>query len=134
MALLPGWLSATLVAVLTGFVMLLAFKYTSQQQAIQRVRNAIKANLLALSLFKESTAVMLRCQGGLLGAAASVAAFGRAGAGDDAADVLLFAQLALWYEARPLAVGEAALLTVSFSDTTAELPATARRADRRRRH
>ncbi len=66
LAVLPGWFSATLVAVVTGVAMLLVFKYTSRQQAIQRVRNAIKADLLALSLFKESTSVSLRCQGSVL--------------------------------------------------------------------
>ena len=35
---LPGWLSATVVAVGTGVVLLVVFKYTSQQRAIKRVR------------------------------------------------------------------------------------------------
>ena len=37
-AWLPGWLSATLVAAVTGVVMLIAFKYTSNQRAIRRAR------------------------------------------------------------------------------------------------
>ncbi len=66
---MPGWLSATVIAVATGVVMLLAFKYTSNQAAIKRVRNDIKANLLALSLFKDSVPVSLRSQGRILVAA-----------------------------------------------------------------
>ena len=38
------------------------FKYTSQQSAIKRIRNGIKAELLALSLFKDSVAVNLLSQ------------------------------------------------------------------------
>ncbi len=61
-AVLPGWLSATLIAATTGLFMLVIFKYTSNQRAVQRVRNQIKANLLALSLFKESVLVSMRAQ------------------------------------------------------------------------
>src|SRR5207244_7051618 len=38
----PGWLSATLVAVATGVGMLAAFKYTSNQRAIKRTRQRIR--------------------------------------------------------------------------------------------
>ena len=37
LALLPGWLSATLVAAGSGLLLLLAFKYTSNQRAIRAV-------------------------------------------------------------------------------------------------
>ena len=60
---LPGWLSATIVAAVTGVLLLVAFKYTSNQRAIKRVRDDIDANLLALKLFKDSTAVTLRSPG-----------------------------------------------------------------------
>ncbi len=124
LAVLPGWLSATLVAVVTGFGMLLVFKYTSQQQAIQGVRNAIKADLLALSLFKESIAVSLRCQGNLLLGAGRLMLLSVVPVLVMTLPMcLLLAQLALWYQARPLAVGEAAVLTVSFNDTMPEMPA-----------
>ena len=65
-AWLPGWLSATLIAVVTGIVMLIVFKYTSNQVALKQTRNQIKANLLALSLFKEELRVCLRAQVSLL--------------------------------------------------------------------
>jgi hypothetical protein len=47
-AALPGWLSATLLACVTGALLLFIFKYTSNQAAIKRVRNEIDANLLSL--------------------------------------------------------------------------------------
>ncbi|MHB9076809.1 MAG: hypothetical protein ACYC3X_04850 [Pirellulaceae bacterium] len=64
--MLPGWLSATLVAGITGVLMLLVFKYTSNQEVVNRVRRYIKANLLAISLFCDSVAVGLRSQGRIL--------------------------------------------------------------------
>ena len=61
---MPGWVSATVVATVTGVLLLAVFKYTSDQGAIKRVRNDINANLLALKLFKDSTRVSLRRRGG----------------------------------------------------------------------
>ena len=42
------------------------FKYTSNQRAIKRARDDIKAHLLALKLFKENTRVIFRAQGRIL--------------------------------------------------------------------
>ena len=60
---LPGWLSATAVAAVTGVLLLAVFKYTSNQRAIKRVRDDIKAHLLVLKLFKDSALVVVRAQG-----------------------------------------------------------------------
>jgi len=115
-AVLPGWLSATLVAAVTGLLMLLAFKYTSNQDAVKRVRNQIKANVLALSLFRDSVAVGLRSQGRILIGAGRLLLL---------AVVpmlvmfipmcLLLGQLSVWYQASPLRVGEEAIVTVHLT-------------------
>ena len=42
-AWLPGWLSATIVGVVTGVLMLIVFKYTSHQSAIKQTHDQIKA-------------------------------------------------------------------------------------------
>ena len=60
---LPDYAGAVLVSVVTGVVMLIAFKYTSPQSTIKRIRNRTKAELLSLSLFKDSIAVSLAAQG-----------------------------------------------------------------------
>src|SRR5262245_24050227 len=60
---LPGWLSITIVSAVSGLLILIAFKYTSHQKAIKAVRSDIKAQLLALKLFKDSARVTLRAQG-----------------------------------------------------------------------
>jgi hypothetical protein len=117
LAVLPGWLSATLVAVVTGGLMLLVFKVTSHQTAIRRVRSQIKANLLALSLFQDSVAVSLRSQARLLLAAGHLLLLSLVPLLVMLVPMcLLLAQLALWYQARPLQVGEQAVVTLRVAD------------------
>ena len=66
LAWIPDGLSLTLIAAITGLIMLMVIKYTSHQPALQYTRNQIKANLLALSLFKDHLGVGFRVQGALL--------------------------------------------------------------------
>jgi hypothetical protein len=122
-AWLPGWLSATLIAIATGVLMLLAFKYTSNQAAIKRTRNGIKANLLALSLFKDSVLVGLRAQGGILLGAGRLMRLSIVPILVMLVPMcLLLGQLALWYQARPLHVGEEVVVTVHLKEDRAALP------------
>lgn len=121
-AVMPGWLSATLVAVVTGMFMLLIFKYTSNQRSVKCVRDGIKANLLALSLFKDSMAVSLRCQRRVLAGAFRLLLLAIVPMLVMTVPMcLLLAQLALWYQARPLRVGEEAVLTVQLSADDSEV-------------
>jgi hypothetical protein len=114
-AVLPGWLSATLIAAATGVVLLIAFKYTSNQGAIKRVKDEIKANLLALKLFKDSTSVAFRAQGHILLSAFLLLVFSVVPMLVMVVPVLLIlGQLALWYQSRPLQVGEDAVMTVKL--------------------
>jgi len=46
--MLPGWLSNTIISAVAGVILLIVFKYTSNQSAIGRVRDNIKADMLAL--------------------------------------------------------------------------------------
>jgi hypothetical protein len=113
---LPGWLSATMVAVATGLAMLLVFKFTSNQLAIKRVRDNIKANLLALSLFKDSVAVSLRAQGRILVNAIRLLVLAVVPMLVMFVPMcLLLSQLALWYQARPLKVGEDSVVTLRLA-------------------
>jgi hypothetical protein len=97
-------------------LLLFVFKYTSNQRAIKRVRDDIKADLLALKLFSDSTAVMLRSQGGLLLGALRLMALAVVPMLVMIVPVsLLLGQLALWYEARPLHVGEDAIVTLKLN-------------------
>jgi hypothetical protein len=111
----PGWLSATAIAAVTGVLLLAVFKYTSNQRAIKRVRNDINANLLALKLFKDSASVALVAQGRLMQSAAKLFVFAIVPMLVMALPVtLLLGQVALWYEARPLHPGEETLVTMKL--------------------
>jgi hypothetical protein len=120
---LPGWLSATLVGVVTGVGLLAVFKYTSNQAAIKRVKNDIKANLLALKLFKENAAVVLRSQGAILVAALRLFLLAIVPMLVMVVPVLLIlGQLSLWYQARPLHVGEDTLVSLKVASSDDRLP------------
>lgn len=114
-AILPGWLSATLAAVGTGILALIAFKYTSNQRAIKRVRDDIKANLLALSLFKDNIAVSLKAQGRICVSAFKLLVLAVVPMLVMIVPMsLMLGQLALWYQARPLAVGDESVVTLKL--------------------
>jgi hypothetical protein len=113
---LPGWLSATLAAAGSGLLFLVAFKCTSNQRAIKAVRSDIKAHLLALKLFKDSAAVALRAQGRILLGALRLLALAVVPLLVMAVPVtLVLGQLSLWYQARPLRVGEETVITLKLN-------------------
>jgi len=112
---LPGWLSATVVASVTGILLMVIFKYTSNQAAIKRVRNGIDANLFALKLFKDSTPVVLAAQGGMLKGAVQLFVLAIVPMLVMTVPVLLLlGQLSLWYQQRPLRVGEEAVMVLKL--------------------
>ena len=114
---LPGWLSNTIVSAVAGVVLLIIFKYTSNQSAIGRVRDGIKANMLALKLYKDSIAVTLQSQGRVLKGSCLFLFHAIVPILVMIVPVsLLLAQLALWYQFRPLLPTEKALVTMQFND------------------
>jgi hypothetical protein len=114
-AVMPGWLSATLLGAASGVLMLVAFKYTSAQRAVKRVRDDINANLLTLKLFRESARVTIQAQGRLLAGAGRLFALALFPVAVMVLPmVLLLGQLSLWYQQRPLRVGEEAVVTVAL--------------------
>ena len=114
---LPGWLSATLIAVASGVVMLLVFKYTSNQRAIKRARDTIRANLLAVKLFYDNRLLGFCTLGGVLLGATRLLALAIVPILVMLVPMtLLLGQLALWFQARPLRVGDDAMITVKLND------------------
>lgn len=65
---LPVWFGITIISIVTGVVMLIAFRDLSNQDAIGRAKDDIKANLLAMKLFKDELRVVFQSQVRLLGA------------------------------------------------------------------
>ncbi len=117
---LPGWLSNTIISAVTGVFLLVIFKYTSNQRAIGKIRDDIKAHLLAMKLFKDSISVTLHAEvrvfkGALLLLFHAippmlVMIFPVS---------LLLAQMSLWYQSRPLLPGEVVVMTVKLNDNVA---------------
>jgi hypothetical protein len=121
---LPGWASATAIAAVTGVLLLVVFKFTSNQKAIQRVRNDINAHLLSLRLFKDNVGVSLRAQGRILRGAFWLFVLAIVPMVVMALPVtLLLGQLSLWYQARPLHVGEEAVVTLKLNGSEPASPA-----------
>ena len=115
---MPGWLSITGISVVVGVLLLIIFKYTSNQKAIGRTRDNIKAQLLAMKLFKDFIPVVIKSQIKIIFNAflllfhalrptlVMILPFS-----------LLLGQLGLWYQAQPLKVGEEAVVTMQLSDS-----------------
>ncbi|MFH0981589.1 MAG: hypothetical protein V2A79_08630 [Planctomycetota bacterium] len=109
---LPRWLSLTLLSGIVGLVALMVVKYLSNQAAIARIKDDIKADMLSIKLFKDDLRVMFRAQARLIWAALRMqyrmlppllvmfVPF-----------VLMAAQMGMRYQWRPLRVGEEVLLT-----------------------
>jgi hypothetical protein len=70
LAPLPGWLGLVLLSAVAGVLLLVAFRYTSNQAALGRARDAITAHLLALKLYQDELRVTFRSQWRLLKALA----------------------------------------------------------------
>ncbi len=62
MASWPAWLSLGIISAVLGVLLLVAFRYTSNQDAIGKARDDIKANMLAMKLFKDSLLVTFGAQ------------------------------------------------------------------------
>lgn len=115
---LPGWLSNTIISAVAGVLLLFIFKFTSNQRAIGRVRDDIKANMLAIKLFKDSMSVTLKCQAGIFAGAVRLLFHSIRPLLVMVVPVsLLLAQMGLWYQSRPLRVGEEAVVTVELNDS-----------------
>jgi hypothetical protein len=115
-AWVPGWLSATLVASASGAALLFIFKYTSNQAAIKRVRNDIDANLFALKLYKDATPVVLAAQVAMIRGAFRLFVLAVVPILVMMLPVsLLLGQISLWYQSRPLRVGEDAVVVLRLN-------------------
>jgi hypothetical protein len=125
LAWVPAWVSLAAVSVLTGGAMLVMFKYTSNQRAIKRARRQIRANLLAVRLFKESVRVGVRAQRRVFGGAMKLLLYSVVPVLAMTVPMALFiAQLAAWYQTAPLPVGEETVVTVKLGgEPGAPLPA-----------
>ena len=113
----PGWLSNTIISAVIGVLLLIVFKYVSNQKAIGKVKDSIKANMLAMRLFKESIVVTFKIEGQLLKGAVMLLLYAvKPVLVMIFPVILILAQLSLWFQQRPLNIGEEALVTVQMNN------------------
>ena len=121
--LVPGWVSNTIISAVVGILFLVVFKYTSNQKAIGKVKDTVKANMLALCLFKESIIITLKTETKLFKSAAVLLLYSvKPVLIMFFPFILILAQLSLWYQKRPLNVGEETLVTVQFNNNISAEP------------
>jgi uncharacterized membrane protein (DUF106 family) len=113
------WFGMAAVSFLTALLMLEVYKLTSNQAAIRRAKDKIKAHLLELRLFKDSMPVTLRAQAAILKANLSyLAANLKPLLVMIVPLVLILAQLSLWFDRAPLRPGEETLVKVGLEEDT----------------
>jgi len=124
LSLLDGWsplMRIVVVSTLLGIVMAIVFRFTTNQRKLCRVAELCRAEVLAIKLFKDDPRVMFRSIGQLLRNTAQrlwyslppmfvmLIPF-----------AFLLSHLAVWYEYRPLTVGDTAIVELQLSDSAWE--------------
>jgi uncharacterized membrane protein (DUF106 family) len=114
---LPPWISLVVFSFVLGVAGVLVYKYASDQPAIQRIKDRIKANVLAIKLFRDELGVMfrscadvLRCSGVMLRYSLKplLIMF--------VPFILVVAQLGLRYQWRPAKQGEELVVRADVSE------------------
>ena len=112
----PFW-ALSVVSLLTGIVMLLIFGKVSNQDAIKEIKNKIRANLIAIRLFKEDVLILFKIQGHILRETFFYMKYALIPILVMILPVLIILiQLNLRYGARPIEVGEHVLVKVKVVD------------------
>jgi hypothetical protein len=109
------WAEVVVVSLLTAGVLLLAFRFASNQRAIRAAKDRLVSHLLEVFLYRNEVRVVLRAQGRLL--RDSLAYLGQTLVPLPLllpAMLLLFVQTDLRHGHRPLRVGERTLLAVKL--------------------
>jgi len=114
-----AWAELIFISLATGGLLLLIFRYTSNQRAIKATKDRILAHLLEVVLYRDHMRVVVRAQARLfldnlryLGYALVPLMFMMVPVG------LLLVQLDLRYGHRPLRVGERAIVSVKLAPNT----------------
>jgi len=110
-----------LVSVVTGVVMLLLFKATSNQRAIRRTRDLMRAHMLAMRLFRDDASVVVESQKNVLRTNLKYLRYAVVPIVFILPIVVvIMVQLNLRYGPAPAAVGEAVLVKAFFRDNVDE--------------
>ncbi len=113
------WVGMTVISLLTAVLMLVAYRYTSNQEAIRTLKDRIKAHLLELLLYRDNLSATLRSQGKILGYNARYLGHSfRPALVMIVPLVLTVIHLDLWFGYRTLHPGETALVKVRLREGT----------------
>ena len=120
--IMPGWLSNTIISCLAGVGMLYIFKLTSDQKAIGRIRDGIKADLLTVKLFKDSLPVTLAAQGRLLKGAGLLLLNSLIPLAVMIVPIcLLLSQMGVWYQHAPLPPKQTIIVAMKLASTDPDI-------------
>lgn len=121
---MPAWAANIVITAPIGFGLMLVYKYTSNQKAIGRVKDGIKADMLALKLFKDSLAITFMTQLRLFKGAFLLLLNSLLPVLVMALPVtLLLAHYAMWYDSRAFLPGEEAVVVMELNmEDGAEFP------------
>lgn len=109
------WIGMIIISLLTGFLMLLVFRFTSNQEGIRKVKNKIKAHLLEFRLFKDSLSISLKAQGNILRYNLKyLGYYGKPMLVMIIPLILILIQLNIWFGYQSLEPGETAVLRIEF--------------------
>lgn len=112
---LSPWAGMIAVSFLTALLMLAVYKWTSNQAAIRRAKDRIKAHLYEMRLYKDNMRVTLASQRAILKANLSyLAANLKPLLVMIAPLVLILAQLSVWYDRAPLVPGDETLVKAAL--------------------
>ncbi len=106
----------TIVSLVVGVIMLWIFAMVSNQDAIRGLKDHIRGNLIAVRIYQDNIALLLRLQGKIVGLTLRYMGHSLLPMIVMMGPVLLILfQLNLWFAKAPLEIGQSALLTVSLS-------------------
>jgi len=112
------WVGMLVVSLLTGLLMLLIFRFTSNQEGIRRTKDLIKAHLLEMRLYSENMRVNFQAQGGILRANLKYFFYAlKPMLVMIIPVILILIQLNFWFGYQALRPGEPALLTVKLDES-----------------
>lgn len=111
------WIGMVIISLLTGFLMLLVFRLTSNQEGIRKVKNKIKAHLLEFRLFKDSLSISLKAQGNILRHNLKyLSYYGKPMLVMIIPLILILFQLNIWFGSQSLEIGETTILKVELQE------------------
>lgn len=114
---LNPWFGMIFISFLTGLLMIIVFRTTSNQEGIRNIKNKIKAHLLELRLYKDNMSLSLKAQGQIFRCNLKYIGYSaKPMLAMVVPLILLLTQLNLWFGSAPLVPGQAAVLKLKLTE------------------